>query len=122
MKTQQELLRQVEEALRDIDSTASGVPYVNSAWLVAAVKKALPVIDELLRMSAWQPIEEYNREAHGNVVLVYDRLPVPARYDADGKRWMLGGYFLDHPDYFVAIRVNPTHFMMLPPQPDEGKL
>ncbi len=92
---------------------------VKEAWDAAdlynqAIKHAI----EHMRRFQWQPIETYTPRKDPNVVLVFDRIPVAARYDIDGQRWMMGGKFLDQPDYFVAIRVKPTHWMPLPDAPE----
>jgi len=80
------------------------------------IKRALQA---LTSQSEWQPIETYDKSIHPNCVMVFDRVPVPARYDSDSKRWMMGGTLLDAPDYFIAIRVHPTHWQPItPPQKD----
>ena len=64
----------------------------------------------------WKTIDTYVVGEHPICVLVYDRIPFAARYDSDGKRWMMGGRFLDSPDFFIAIKVNPTHWAeIIPP-------
>lgn len=67
----------------------------------------------------WRDIESYDIKIHPNCVLVYDRLPIPARFNSKGRRWMMGGTLLDNDNVFIAWRVNPTHWMPLPPTPKQ---
>lgn len=81
----------------------------------------LSTIEQTLEKIQWQPIETYNPEKHDNAVMVFDRIPLPARYDTDMKRWMFGGYMMDNPDYYILLKIKPTYWMPLPKAPQEEK-